>query len=102
MHTLSLTKPNWITPIIDYLHHNILADNHIKAKKIIIKVRQYTMVEGMLCRKGFMTPWLRCVGKTCNKKALQETHVGPAGAHEGAMALIGKIIKMRIYYLDIH
>lgn len=91
-----------MTAIVNYLQHNILLDNHIEAWKIIIKAPQYTMVEGMLYMKGFMTPWLRCVDETSDKKALQETHAGTCGAHEGERALTGKILMMGIYCPDIH
>lgn len=51
----------------------------------------------MLYKKGFMNPWLKCMDKTSGKKALQQTHAGPNGAHEGERALIGKILRMGIY-----
>lgn len=97
VHALSPTQPNWMTLIVDYLQHDILPGNHIEARKIRIKASQYTMVEGMLYMKWFMTPWLGCVDETNGKKALQETHVGPTGAHERARALTRKILKMGIY-----
>lgn len=40
---------------------------------------------------------LRCVDKDGDKKVLHETHVGLAGAHEGARDLTGKILRMGIY-----
>lgn len=97
IHTLSPTQPNCLTLIVDYLQHDILSDNHKETRKIRIKAPQYTIVWGFLYQKGFMTPLLRCVDKDGDKKVLHETHVGLAGAHEGARDLTGKILRMGIY-----
>lgn len=48
-----------------------------------------------------MTPWIRFEDEVSGKKELQETYVGLADAHKGARALIGKILRMGIYWPDI-
>lgn len=60
------------------------------------------MGEGMPYTKGFMTPWIRCVDETNGKKELQETLVRLVGAHERERALTRKILRVRIYWPDIH
>lgn len=56
----------------------------------------YAIMVGKLYRKEFMKPWIKCVEEAKGKEALQEAHVSPTGAHEGARALAGKIHRMGI------
>lgn len=51
IHTLSPTQPNCLTPIVDYLLHDILPDNHKEARKIRIKAPQYTIIWGLYTKK---------------------------------------------------
>lgn len=53
-------------------------------------------------RKGYTTPWLKCIHNESGKKVLQEAHAGLDGAHEGVRALTSKILRMGLYWPDIH
>ncbi|GKA49985.1 reverse transcriptase domain-containing protein [Tanacetum coccineum] len=52
----------WMTPIIEYLKEGTLPDDKKEASKLCIKARQYKLWEGVLYRKSFLKPWLRCIG----------------------------------------
>ncbi|GKA02265.1 reverse transcriptase domain-containing protein [Tanacetum coccineum] len=54
--------PTWMTPIIEYLKDGTLPDDRKEASKLCIKARQYELLEGVLYRRLFLKPWLRCVG----------------------------------------
>ncbi|GJT23272.1 reverse transcriptase domain-containing protein [Tanacetum coccineum] len=54
--------PIWITLIIEYLKYGTLPDDRKEASKLRIKARQYELLEGVLYRRSFLKPWLRCVG----------------------------------------
>lgn len=56
MNALIAARHTWITPLIEYLQHAILPDNHEEARKIRIKAPLYALVNGELYRKGFTTP----------------------------------------------
>nr|GFC72098.1 reverse transcriptase domain-containing protein [Tanacetum cinerariifolium] len=43
--------PTWMTQLVDYLKEGVL-----------LKARQYELIEGVLYRRLFLVPWLRCVG----------------------------------------
>lgn len=49
-----------------------------------------------------MAPWLRCIDRESGRHALHEAHASPIGAHEGARALTWKILRMGLYWSDIH
>ena len=100
VHTLVLARHTWMTPLIEYLQHGILPDGHEKAKNVRIKAPLYTIMDGVLYQKGFLSPWLKCVEKTKGNEALRETHSGLASTHEGARALTR--LRMGIYCLTIH
>lgn len=78
--------------MVEYLQQGVLPDSHKEARKVRIKALLYITIEGSPYRKGFVTPWLKCIDEAKGKEELQETHVGPSGTHEGARTLIGKIL----------
>ncbi|GKD55115.1 reverse transcriptase domain-containing protein, partial [Tanacetum coccineum] len=47
---------------IEYLKDGTLPDDRKEASKLRIKARQYELLEGVLYRRSFLKPWLRCVG----------------------------------------
>ncbi|GKE52461.1 reverse transcriptase domain-containing protein, partial [Tanacetum coccineum] len=51
-----------MTPIIEYLKDGTLPNDRKEASKLRIKARQYELLEGVLYRRSFLKPWLRCVG----------------------------------------
>ncbi|GJV04312.1 reverse transcriptase domain-containing protein, partial [Tanacetum coccineum] len=53
--------PTWMTLIIEYLKEGTLLDDRKGANKLRIKARQYELLEGILYRRSFLKPWLRCV-----------------------------------------
>ncbi|GJR11972.1 reverse transcriptase domain-containing protein [Tanacetum coccineum] len=55
-------RPTWMTPIIEYLKEVTLPDDKKEASKLRIKARQYELLKGILYRRSFLKPWLRCVG----------------------------------------
>nr|KAJ0215185.1 hypothetical protein LSAT_V11C300107570 [Lactuca sativa] len=42
--SLSTAQPNWMTPIMDYLQHGILPDDHGEARKTRIRAPQYEIM----------------------------------------------------------
>nr|KAJ0195164.1 hypothetical protein LSAT_V11C700370690 [Lactuca sativa] len=87
---------------MEYMQMGVLPDDHGKARKIRIKAPLYALINGELYQKGFTTPWLKCVDQAKGMEALQEAHAGQEGAHEGARALTGKVLRMGIYWPTVH
>ncbi|KAM6563003.1 hypothetical protein CsatB_023001 [Cannabis sativa] len=57
------TSPNWMTPIAAYLNIEELPNNRNEARKMRRKAARYIMVEGVMYRRGFSMPLLRCVSQ---------------------------------------
>ncbi|GKB25368.1 reverse transcriptase domain-containing protein [Tanacetum coccineum] len=68
--------PTWMTPIMEYLKDGTLSENRKETSKLRIKARQYELLEGVLYRRSFLKPWLRCVGPLQSDYVIQEIHEG--------------------------
>ncbi|GKG29813.1 hypothetical protein Tco_0419711, partial [Tanacetum coccineum] len=73
----------WMTPLIEYLVEGTLPAKTKKARAIKIKARQYTMINGVLYRKSFLEPWLRCVIHIQAEYVVKEIHKGSCSMHSG-------------------
>jgi len=51
----------------------------------------FTLVEGTLCERGFITPLIKCLGPNETQEVLAEVHDGIYGQHLGAKALAKKV-----------
>ncbi|GJZ37581.1 reverse transcriptase domain-containing protein [Tanacetum coccineum] len=66
----------WMTPIIEYLKDGTLPGDRKEASKLRIKARQYELLEGILYKRSFLKPWLRCVGPLQADYVIREIHEG--------------------------
>ena len=92
------TGPTWMDPIINYLKAGALPNDPTEARKIRIKAPQYSLKEGVLYRKGYLAPWLRCVGPKQASYVLQEAHFRACGAHAGACNIAQKATRLGYYW----
>lgn len=53
-------------------------------------------------KRGYLIPWLKCISCTERHTLLEESHAGEGGAHEGARALTGKILRLGLYWTDVY
>nr|GFB22178.1 reverse transcriptase domain-containing protein [Tanacetum cinerariifolium] len=60
------------------------------ARKIRLKARQYEVMEGVLYKRSFLTPWLRCVGPLQAEYVMKEIHEGSCSMHAGPRSLSGR------------
>nr|GEX09871.1 reverse transcriptase domain-containing protein [Tanacetum cinerariifolium] len=68
--------PTWMTQLVDYLKEGILPEDEKEARKLRHKARQYELMKGVLYRRSFLTPWLRCVGPLQADYVMREIHEG--------------------------
>nr|GEW04094.1 reverse transcriptase domain-containing protein [Tanacetum cinerariifolium] len=81
----------WMTPLVEYLTKGTLP---AKTRTIKIKARRYTMVNGVLYRKLFLKPWLRCVGPTQAKYLVKEIYERSCSMHSGPRSVVAKAISL--------
>nr|GFB36370.1 reverse transcriptase domain-containing protein [Tanacetum cinerariifolium] len=68
---------------ISQVPRSTLPEDEKKAWKIRLKARQYELMEGILYKRSFLTPWLRCVGPLQAEYVMKEIHEGSCSMHAG-------------------
>jgi hypothetical protein len=58
----------------------------------------FTLVEGTLYKRGFITPLIKCLGPSETQEVLADIHEGICGQHLGAKALAKKVLRAGYYW----
>nr|GEX03761.1 reverse transcriptase domain-containing protein [Tanacetum cinerariifolium] len=64
--------PTWMTELMNYLKEGTLPEDKMEARKLRLKARQYELMEGILYKRSFLTPWLRFQFAASNNEAEYE------------------------------
>ena len=91
-------KEDWRTPIKKYLLNGELPEDLKEAKKVRVRGARFVLVDGILYKKAFSMPLLKCLGPEEVDYAIRETHEGICGEHLGARALAAKILRAGFYW----
>ncbi|GJX28809.1 reverse transcriptase domain-containing protein [Tanacetum coccineum] len=94
--------PTWMTPITEYLKDGVLPDDKKEANKLRIKARQYELMDGILYRRSFLRPWLRCVGPLQADYVIREIHEGSCSMHAGPRSVVAKAMRSGYYWPTMH
>ncbi|GJY93294.1 reverse transcriptase domain-containing protein [Tanacetum coccineum] len=73
-----------------------------EASKLRIKARQYELLEGVLYRRSFLKPWLRCVGPLQADYVIREIHEGSCSMHAGPRSVVAKAMQLGYYWPTMH
>ncbi|GJU39558.1 reverse transcriptase domain-containing protein [Tanacetum coccineum] len=93
---------NWMTPIIKYLEEGVVPSDNNEARALRAKIGQYTMESGVLFKKGYLIPMLRCVGPLQANYVIREIHMGSCGMHMGPRAVVRKAMRQGYYWPTMH
>ncbi|GJU66245.1 reverse transcriptase domain-containing protein [Tanacetum coccineum] len=93
---------NWMTPITKFLEEGIVSSNKNEARALRAKIGQYTMESGVLFKKGYLIPMLRCVGPLQANYVIREIHMGSCGMHVGPRAVVRKAMRQGYYWPTMH
>uniref|UniRef100_A0A2N9J5E4 Integrase catalytic domain-containing protein n=1 Tax=Fagus sylvatica TaxID=28930 RepID=A0A2N9J5E4_FAGSY len=72
------TEISWMTPIISYLQGETLPDNRHEARRLKVRASRFLMLQGVLYKRGFSLPYLRCLAPDKAKYVMREIHEGIA------------------------
>lgn len=53
--------PTWMTPIIEFISKGMLPHEQKDARRIRRTAQRFELRDGILYRRSFLQPWLRCV-----------------------------------------
>ncbi|GJX82588.1 reverse transcriptase domain-containing protein [Tanacetum coccineum] len=84
----------WMDPIVEYLKDRKLPANPVFERKNRIKCHPYSIKDGNQYKKGYVAPWLRCIGPHQAEYVLQEAHFGSCRSHSGARTLAQKAARL--------
>nr|GFC69414.1 reverse transcriptase domain-containing protein [Tanacetum cinerariifolium] len=59
-------------------------------------------MEGILYKRSFLTPWLRCVGPLQAEYAMKEIHKGSCSKHAGPRSVVAKAIRLGYFWPTMH
>nr|GEU72750.1 reverse transcriptase domain-containing protein [Tanacetum cinerariifolium] len=91
-----------MTQLVDYLKGGVLPGDKKEARKLCLKARQYKLMEGVLYRRSFLTPWLRCVRMLQAEYVMREIYEGSCSMHAGPRSVVAKAIRLGYYWPTMH
>nr|GEV36573.1 reverse transcriptase domain-containing protein [Tanacetum cinerariifolium] len=94
--------PTWITQLVDYLKGGVLPGDKKEARKLRLKARRYELMEGVLYRRSYLTPWLKCMGPLQADYVMREIHEGSCSMHAGPRSIVAKAIRLGYYWPTMH
>nr|GEW49643.1 reverse transcriptase domain-containing protein [Tanacetum cinerariifolium] len=62
----------------------------------------YELIEGILYKRSFLTPWLRCVGPLQGEYIIKEIHEGSCSMHAGPRSVVAKAIRLGYFWPTMH
>ncbi|GJS27219.1 hypothetical protein Tco_0487839 [Tanacetum coccineum] len=89
---------------LDDSHHPLLGQEGIvpsdknKARSLRAKISQYVIESGVLSKKGYLVPMLRCVGPLQANYIIREIHMGSCGMHIGPRVVVRKAMRDKVYW----
>ncbi|GKU85421.1 hypothetical protein SLEP1_g100 [Rubroshorea leprosula] len=94
--------PSWTDSIISFLREGIIPEDRQEAMKLRKKASRYTLVDGVLYKRSFSLPLLRCLNPYEAEYALREVHEGVCGSHVGARTLAHKVLRQGYYWPNMY
>ena len=76
-------EDTWMAPYLEYLTNGILPADRNKARTLQRRAARYILVDGIMYRRGYSMPLLRCVTPEKAKELMKEVHEGFCGDHAG-------------------
>nr|GEU98462.1 hypothetical protein [Tanacetum cinerariifolium] len=92
----------WMTPIYEYLAKEILQEEKKKVRAIRRKAGRYAVTNGILYKRSFLEPLLRCVRPLQANYVLKEIHEGSCNMHEGPRSVVVKALRSGYYWPTMH
>ncbi|XP_026434081.1 uncharacterized protein LOC113331597 [Papaver somniferum] len=92
-------EDDWSIPILQYLDKGTLPADVKEARKLESKAAMYSLRDGILYRRSFLGPLMRC--QTEGKRILHDIHRGKAGNHSVRRSLVIKAKTQGYYWLSM-
>ncbi|GJU43632.1 reverse transcriptase domain-containing protein [Tanacetum coccineum] len=94
--------PTWMTPIIEFISKGTLPHEQKDARRIRRTAHRFELRNGVLYRRSFLQPWLRCVGPIQADYVLREIHAGSCSMHSGPRSVVARALRSGYYWPTMH
>ncbi|GJX24080.1 reverse transcriptase domain-containing protein [Tanacetum coccineum] len=94
--------PTWMTPIIEFVSKGTLPLEQKEARRIRRTAQRFELRNGVLYRRSFLQPWLRCVGPIQADYVLREIHAGSCSMHSGPRSVVARALRSGYYWPTMH
>jgi hypothetical protein len=92
------TEPEWAIDVIRYLKNGLLPKDKVVARKVKLQAARYSPLEGILYKRGYSEPLLKCLPKDKAEYVMREIHEGICGNHSEARMLAHKATRVSYYW----
>ncbi|CAL8994500.1 unnamed protein product [Prunus brigantina] len=92
----------WMSPIYAFLVDGTLPTDKSQARKLRYRSARYTIINDVLYKRGYSTPYLKCLTKEQGDYILQEVHGGVCGDHSGSRSLAHKVFRQGYFWPTLH
>lgn len=80
-------------PNIKFLRDETLFEDKLEARRLKYKAQYYTLINGMLYKRGFLSPYLRCLSEAEVNYVFREIHEKVCEDHSGSQSLSHKVVR---------
>ncbi|GJR65017.1 reverse transcriptase domain-containing protein [Tanacetum coccineum] len=94
--------PTWMTPIIEFISKGTLPHEQKDARRIRRTAQRFELRKGVLYRRSFLQPWLRCFRLIQADYVLCEIHAGSCSMHSGPRSVVARALRSRYYWPTMH
>ncbi|CAL9019406.1 unnamed protein product, partial [Prunus brigantina] len=92
----------WMSPIYAFLIDGTLPTDKSQARKLRYRSARYTVINDVLYKRGYTTPYLKCLTKEKGDYILREVHSGVCGDHSGSRSLAHKVFRQGYFWPTLH
>ncbi|GJW03690.1 reverse transcriptase domain-containing protein [Tanacetum coccineum] len=91
-----------MSPIRDYLEKGKLLEDPVDTRTLMEKIGNYTIEDGVLYRKSYLVPLMRCVGPLQANYVIRGVHMGLCGMHDGPRQVVDKAMDLGYFWPSMH
>ncbi|CAL2230563.1 unnamed protein product [Prunus armeniaca] len=95
-------EDTWMSPIYAFLTTETLPTDKSQARKLRYRSARYTVINDVLYKRGYTTPYLKCLTKEQGDYILREVHSGICGDHSGSRSLAHKVFRQGYFWPTLH
>ncbi|XP_020412296.1 uncharacterized protein LOC109947163 [Prunus persica] len=95
-------EDTWMSPIYSYLANGTLPEDKAQARKLRYRSARYTVINDILYKRGYTTPYLKCLTAEQGGYVLREIHNGVCGDHSGSRSLAHKAFRQGYFWPTMH